>query len=215
MTDLRNQYLREMGVDVWRLRPARPVLAVEPVPDTDRPGQRQSADARRTPVAEPGSQRESAPTQADKSQAPGEGAAQARGPVPQFHLCFIHYQTLSLVFSVSLQSESLSPALRRFADDIAIALGNTGTDAARIAAVRWPMVRSEHIDQSESAAKIVISQRVQEAQPVKLLFGKAAAHWAGEAGGTMLGEIQGYLENPLTKRELWRELRQVPAGKRQ
>ncbi|HKI73102.1 MAG TPA: hypothetical protein VJ998_00545, partial [Pseudomonadales bacterium] len=181
MNTLKNQYLREMGVDVWVLRKrAMPqVVAAEPV--------RELAPAKTSPAP--------------------QAVPRNTAPAPEFHLCFMTWPEVSLVFSLPLDADVIDTAHRRFAEDVGIALRVTG-DAA-IGAVRWPMVRSAHIDQSESAARAVMRQRVEQCAERVVVFGEAAADWLGDTLTRQVvaaRDMDSYIAEPLAKRELWQSL---------
>ena len=189
----RKHYLSEMGIDVWVLREGRRA--------TSRPSAQQSPqDAPETP-------------EAMASDAPRTGSSATRQPAPapaglppEFHLCFATYDGVSLIFSVPQASTSLPDNYRRFADDIATALGVSGKPA--ISALRWPLVKAD-IDQSEDAARTVLEQRLGSCARQRLLFGDDAAAWCGKGGETRVADLQRYLDEPLAKRELWQALKQV------
>lgn len=184
----KNQYLREMGVDVWVLREGR---------------QRQMAvPAESTPAAE-----SAPPPAAAVSASTPKRVKMPVAPQPQFHLCFATYGDLSLVFSVPKTSSALPEPLRRFADDIARALGRQDTPA--INALRWPLVQSADFDQSEAAARLVIGQRLSNCGKRRLIFGDEAAAWTRQGDEMVVAEISTYLEDPITKRDLWQMLRKV------
>lgn len=186
------RYLEEMGIDVWVLRRrARPV-ARDAVPEPEVAAHGQSApDAQeRRTVAPP-------------------------GPTPNFHLCFMTYADLSLVISVPRDATTLPAPMRRFADDLASSLSREPNPV--VTALRWPMVKSEHIDQSPAAAKAVIEQRLAACGPSILLFGRDAEQLVGETAADrrylVLDDVSVYLEEPLGKRELWKALKVLRGGR--
>lgn len=188
MISLKNQYLREMGVDVWVPRTRNPLI-----PRPVKTGQAVTPEERAIPATETPEPRPAA-----------KAAAPAADP---FHLCFITYRDMSLVFSVPVGVTSLPESLRRFADDIALACLVDRPEPV-IANLRWPMVQSTHIDQSDEAATAVVAQRLGKCGRRVLLFGDKAASYEKHCRGETLklDEIESYQAVPLSKRELWQTL---------
>lgn len=185
MTAPGNQYLAEMGVEVWVLR--RKIAG--------------------TPAMMPTLQAET-PTPAGGNPSPAGDVA----PIPKFHLCFMTTPQVSLVFSVSAEADAVPRPLHRFAEDVLLALGAA---SPAVATVRWPMVQSAHIDQSEHAARVVLRQRLEHCAPYLVIFGNEAANRVRDLSqrpGIELDDIQSYLEAPLTKRTLWQRLLEVKPG---
>jgi len=141
--------------------------------------------------------------------APAEAApaAESAGPPPEFHLCFATYGELSLVFSVPEDSAALPAPMRRFADDVARALGVTQPPA--LTALRWPLVKAPHIDQSEAAARAVVDERLASCGSIRVYFGRHAERLAGRDGGLVVEDMEAYLQEPLRKRELWKTLQSL------
>lgn len=189
----RNQYLREMGIDVW----VRRELVRTP----------EALDAN-TVDAEP-APAETGPVESRSARTAAR--SMSAGEPPEFHLCFATYGDLSLIFSLPPEATSLPESMRRFSDDIARAAGITSPPS--VAAVRWPMVKARHIDQSEDAARTVVRQRLDGCGPVKLAFGDDVLTWLGENPGcTPVADIARYFAEPAMKRELWQDLKRALAG---
>lgn len=180
----KQQYLKAMGIDVWRLRRDSgegdiPVDAVtSPAP---------------TPAAEPAEAADAAPA----------------SPPPRFHLCFATYGPLSLVFSVPDASTSLPEEMRRFVDDVARAMNIEANPS--VSALRWPMVKAANIDQSESAARVVVEQRLADCGDIRLVFGETAAQWV-TATTDPLPALETCMQDAEHKRALWRTLKRVLAS---
>lgn len=192
MQTKRNQYLREMGIDVWVLRRAK------------RPQQAPAA----APAPAETTVTEVSAAPADTHGATGRGTNPTASPTrqpPRFHLCFATYGDLSLIFSAPESSPTLPADLRHLADDIAMALGRKQEPA--INALRWPLVKTAGIDQSEEAAKTVLAERMSRLADRRIVFGDVARQWAGRGDETTVAEIERYLVEPLRKRELWQTLR--------
>lgn len=208
----RHQYLKEMGIDVWLLRDGFAAGGDEAGSGNDPAKTKSPAAPQSVPlpaVSHPGfTGASSARTAATHPAAPGQVP-------PRFNLCFCHYERLSLCFSLPEAAEGLDAGLRRFSDDIALALGISA--APRISALSWPMVDAPHLDQSEQAAGAVIRQRMQQAGDIHLLFGATVERWVGsycQGQQVLLEDIATYLAKPQEKRSLWqaiRGLRAMPA----
>lgn len=201
----RNQYLAEMGVDVWVLRQegARYLHAPSASPREDASPKRPAPQPATPRVAVPAAKSEpevEAPRRQPRTPVSTE-------PVPEFHLCFMNYSAISLVFNVPMGAESLPASLSRFGEDVALAY--SGDSQGAVSALKWPMVRSTHIDQSEGAARIVLGQRVAKCATHVVVFGKSTASWLGEPSGHSLlivDEVESYLTVPGEKRALWGKL---------
>lgn len=181
------RYLKEMGIDVWvRRGRARSV--------TSAPAQEATAPPQPAPG---GNERRAAPPPQVKPET-----------APTFHLCFMTYGDLSLVISVPHDATTLPASMRRFADDMALALSLEPNPV--VTALRWPMVQSEHIDQSPAAAAAVIEQRLAGCGPSLLLFGRDVERLVGELATDrrclVVDDLSAYLREPLEKRDLWKTL---------
>jgi len=123
------------------------------------------------------------------------------------------WREVSLVFSLPLDAATVPGPYRRFADDVALAL--TGDKQPTVAALRWPMVKSAQIDQSKTAAGIVVKQRVERCAPAVVVFGKDTQEWIGDLSPRrclVVDEIDTFVERPLGKRALWHDLLVFRAG---
>jgi len=123
------------------------------------------------------------------------------------------WRDISLVFSLPLDAVTVPALHRRFADDVALAL--TGDKQPTVAALRWPMVKSRQIDQSKTAAGIVVKQRVEHCAPAMVVFGKNTQEWIGDLSSRrclVVDEIDAFLQRPLGKRALWHDLLAFKAG---
>ncbi|MCB1691822.1 MAG: hypothetical protein KDI19_03600 [Pseudomonadales bacterium] len=197
MFPLRNQYLKEMGVDVWLLRGSRAIARPAP-----------AAEQKVVPIAKT----DAGPVRTGQVEVAPPARRQqpkvATGPVPAFQFCFMDYPGLSLVFEVPIEASSLPEPQRRFATDVVTAW--RGASDPKITSFKWPMVKSQHVDQSESAAAAALAQRVRDAGQTMLLFGEIAAKWiepsAGDRKVLKFPAMQVYFAEPARKRELWRTL---------
>jgi len=179
----RKQYLEEMGIDVWVLREGR----------TRAPETREEASESGTEDA--------------RAAAPPEPAAAA--PPPEFHLCFATYGSFSLIFSVTASATSLPDEMRRFIDDIALALSIDAKPT--ISALKWPMVKAANIDQSEPAARTAIEQRIDDCGETRLVFGETALQWVAGTAGEPLPDIETCMQSAGSKRALWETLKRISA----
>lgn len=198
MSNARNTYLREMGIDVWVLRenvPDSPVgierlgarheIAVELAPPVALV-QRAEAPASRQPTA-PTNQARSATKDAVL---PGRSASRASQPEPkettikpvgqaepEFLLCFMDYtvadEDFSCVFYLPYSTRSLPIEVSRFADSIGAARFSQLTVPER-SELRWPMVKAAHIAQSAAEAKQVVGAGINQRGRHVLVFGQAA-----------------------------------------
>lgn len=125
----------------------------------------------------------------------------------------MHGEECSLVFSIPHDASGPPPQIQRFAADLLFALdGKTGQ---KISAVKWPMVQARHIDQSAQAAQVVVKQKLEQCAPLVLAFGPEAAKWTDAAATrpqVTLADIGSYIDDPLTKRELWRFMSLAVSG---
>ncbi len=106
---------------------------------------------------------------------------------PEFLFCFLDYvpeagEGVTLVFSLPYETQSLPREARQFSDDVARALFGKSVNPV-VGDLRWPMVRSTHIAQTESEAKTVVVDRVRRCQSKLILFGETIQHYVvGERG---------------------------------
>ncbi|MEX2327580.1 MAG: hypothetical protein WD558_07600 [Pseudomonadales bacterium] len=221
MLSLKNQYLREMGVDVWRLRPhfpdssaslhseAQQDLSIDPAPESRpelSPGLTTKARHPTQSIERPGSRTVKAAAVTSVQSGVPETAAT---PVPEFHLCFATYNNgLSLVFSAPLSAPAVPDRYRRFADDIALAFSSQARMESQVTSLRWPMVQASHIAQSEEDARLIVGKRIEMCADKLVLFGQAPSHYVADTRPCIkVEEIELYFDEPLRKRDLWLALR--------
>ena len=110
---------------------------------------------------------------------------------PEFLFCFMDYvpeqgDGATFVFCLPYESQSLSREIRQFGDDVARGLFG-GPLRPDVGELRWPMVRSAHIAQTELEAKAVVIDRVSRCQKNLIVFGDIVQHYViGGAAGTTL-----------------------------
>jgi hypothetical protein len=185
MAALKNQYLGEMGIDVWVLRSKSTGRTVVPSTSPAMPEQQSEATDEATDHAQ---------------------------KIPNFHLCFMTSPAVSLVFSIPADAETVPARLHRFAADVLLAL--SGDSKASIGTVHWPMVQSQHIDQTEHAARAVLRRRLEHCAPLVMVFGVEAQRWIDDVSprrSVALSDMGTYLAEPSTKRDLWQSVMAVKA----
>ena len=157
---------------------------------------------------------------------PEKESASSQNPVvskPQFLICFLDYVNLSLVFSLPYETNALPSEHRHFGDDINFAVSGQRS-IPKIRNLRWPMVQSAHIQQTEEDARQVVRQKLLQSHSRLFVFGRLALGYISESpagrdigdsieiGGKhllILEDVKHYFENPLDKRGLWRFIREV------
>ncbi len=118
---------------------------------------------------------------------PEAPALTANAPSPEFLFCFLDYvpeagDGVTLVFSLPYQAQSLPGEVRQFSDDVARGLFGKSLRPG-VGELRWPMVKSAHIAQTELEAKTVVVDRVSRCQCKLILFGETIQRYVlGEAG---------------------------------
>ncbi len=118
-------------------------------------------------------------------------------PSPEFLFCFLDYvpaasEGVTLVFSLPYKSQSLPLDVRQFSDDIARVIFGESVSPL-VGELRWPLVRSAHIVQTELEARAVVLDRVKRCQRKLILFGET---------------IQGYIvdEHGIARHEVYKAL---------
>ncbi|MBV1877954.1 MAG: DNA polymerase III subunit psi [Pseudomonadales bacterium] len=229
MNDRRKHYLQAMGVEQWSLRRPRPA------PQDDNKEATKEATTLRA-VASEDVARTDTVLRTEKIVRTGDAALatatsdtnrpseinvqpQARtdadAPVPQFYLCFLDYEGLSLLFSLPLTADTLPVNYRHFADDIYFALrGERAIPAVR--ELRWPMVQSAQISQTQADATDVVLQKLKRCAELVLVFGHQTASYCGDLPATredkkqliIVEEVQTYFTQSGAKQSLWALLSQ-------
>jgi len=255
MSNLRNAYLREMGVDVWVLRehvPSNPVsierlggknpLALESAPSgpvamaqtlansaSTRVASTRPIQAPRQPaLPEPSVVQAGQKSQPSQVRSKQDGLKSVGESEPEFLLCFSDYsvadQDVSCVFYLPYATPGLPIEVRRFADNVAVALFGQVTAPER-SELRWPMVKAAHIPQSAVEAKQVVAVRLEQRGRQVLVFGQAAFQFfdiapqtpigaaCSVAGKTLwpLAEVGHYFTDAEAKRRLWKTLVAIKA----
>ncbi len=201
MSDMRGEYLNEMGIEVWRLR-------------SELPSQQGSVE--RLSSGQPNVDQSLEPAQVDH---PPAKAVSPKAPVPKFLFCFLDYDSLSLLFSLPSNSISLPADYRVFADDINLALFGKKI-IPRTRDLRWPMVQAAHIQQTKEDAREVVLQKVKQSRERLIVFGVEVLTYIAESRGQEIGqslEIQGkkvllvndvqhYFDEAHAKKQLWQHL---------
>jgi len=129
---------------------------------------------------------------------------------------------VTLVFSLPYETQSLPREARQFSDDVARALFGKSVNPV-VGDLRWPLVRSTHIAQTESEAKTVVVDRVRRCQSKLILFGETIQHYVVGARGVAQQEVYQALDydqywavpepgnqpSAFPKCELWRLVTEV------
>lgn len=148
-------------------------------------------------------------------------------PSPEFLFCFLDYvpeagEGVTLVFSLPYETLSLPREVRQFSDDVARALFGKSVNPV-VGDLRWPLVRSTHIAQTELEAKTVVVDRVRRCQSKLILFGETIQHYVVGARGVAHHEVYQALDyaqywavperenqpSVFSKHELWRLVTEV------
>jgi len=204
--------MREMGIEVWRIRTQAPVLT--------------SAEESSASVASGGEEGISASLALLGEAAPDQAVARKPAPVdveqPTFLFCFLDYDSLSLIFSLDVSHDTLPPNIRQFADDVNFALNPGKRRIPKIRDLRWPIVRASHIVQTEAEARTVVAQKLAQCCANVVVFGSLAAAYTtnparDEQAGELLvvREVEHYFSEPAAKQDLWAQLKSLRSGIRQ
>ncbi len=141
--------------------------------------------------------------------------------VPEFHLCFVNYQSFGACLSLKDDQEVISPAAKRFIADIALSMsGSTRRPTLNI--LKWPMSRRESSEQLGKTAEEVVLQRLDSLPALVLVFGNDTVgtipglqrddSQIGVHNGRQilaLDSIDELCQGTGGKRNLWRKLQQV------
>lgn len=221
MDNLHRQYLDEMGIHVFSLRPVNPQVIQDEV---DEPEEIQAPQAR---APEPLSESVEAVRQnlkkqfgvglvSDKSKAEIADKKKSTPPVkkelvsdsPQFFFCFLDYENISLMLSLDTRADSLPREVRQLCDDIVFALTKEHK-IPKVRDLRWPMVSARHIQQTSEDARLILGEMIKQTCENLILFGAETADYRAEKiqGTYLLVEsIEHYLETPVAKTQLWQKL---------
>ena len=144
--------LEHMGIEVWRLRQSPPAMATTEEVQSDQ------NVIKATPV-ENNAETEPTPPSPESH-------------VPRFRIAFLHYESVG--FCLSLAPEADLP--RRFCDDLARVLGGD-VGAVRFQMLEWPMLNTSGIDQSEAAARQVVTQKFSQLPSRVVVLGEVPAYF--------------------------------------
>ncbi len=204
----RNQYLAEMGIQVWLTRSARAPLAAGPTSEPAEPLDSLSPlDRIRRSVAVPEST-EPKMVETEQPRVSSTPAPVADSPAPQFSLVFAEFSDLVMLFEVDYSQDSLAPAQERLISDLGKALGR---ERQKITSLKWPMLDAAHVKQDQSAADQVIQARLKGSLQGKqhlLVFGDLSRQCAERMSQDRIKQLavedlQQYLSEPLKKKTLW------------
>lgn len=156
-----------MGIDVWTLRSevlAAPASHPATRPDTGDIAHESTHDHSHINQAEP--VRHVKNKEAQKAQVASSGDA------PDFHLCFLNYRSFAICLSINENDEIISPAVRHFCDDIALAI-NGSTINPGINNLKWPNGNNKNASAEDANSNV--TQRINGLPGLVLIFGSAAA----------------------------------------
>ena len=141
--------------------------------------------------------------------------------VPEFHLCFVNYQSFGACLSFKRDQEVISPAAKRFIADIALSMSGSAQQPT-LNNLKWPMSRRESSEQLGKTAEEVILQRLDSLPALVLVFGNDAVGTipglqrddspVGVHDGRRilaLDSIDELCQGAGGKRNLWRKLQKV------
>lgn len=225
MNEIHRQYLQEMGIDVWSLRPDKPPhsVAVVAAESHTEPVQLsasitpQVSGAAASLALVRGVTKDVSAIKAQKA-SPIEKTTLAESQIadaPTFLFCFLDYDQFSFLFSLPLNSDSLPGNYRYFADDVYLAL--TGQRSIpKIRDLRWPMVQSSHIPQTAADAELVVLQKVRQCADKLLVFGEDPANYLDQTSSLVkdkqivaIKDAEFYFSQPEAKRSLWRRIKDL------
>jgi hypothetical protein len=93
---------------------------------------------------------------------------------PNFHLCFLNYNSFGICLSLKVDEEVVSTHSKRFCNDVAMAI-NGGVRQPGINNLKWPVRGNE--DNSHAAAQSIVEQRFTSLPGIVLVFGKEATDY--------------------------------------
>jgi DNA polymerase III psi subunit len=88
---------------------------------------------------------------------------------PEFHLCFLNYNSFGICLSLKVDEDVLSAESKRFCGDVALAI-NGGVRRPGINNLKWPVRGGEN--NSHAAAESVVLQRFMSLPGLVLVFGR-------------------------------------------
>lgn len=215
MDSFHRQYLDEMGIDVFSLRPekredgiAEPVEHHGLAEDTPKPLGETAETARQMLKKQlgVGISAEKPPIKVDKKEPPK--TVEPISESPRFFFYFLDYENISLLLSLDISLNSLPIAVRQLCDDIVFALSREHK-IPKIRDLRWPMVSAAHIQQTSEDARLIVGEMIKQSRDNLILFGSDTAEYRSEKDqGTYLlvESIDHYLQTPIAKAELWKKL---------
>jgi len=231
----RLRYLGAMGVDVWVRRLPRTV-EVSGARSPEMPEDTGQRPASRPPSTEPAGVEPGAvtgdlsPRQAWRKMVDGlvpetmepavvipepiDGVPAQRAELPakqltsapKVHLGLMGDDEICLVFELP-DGVATDQGRQRFAQDVTLALGRR---SVRFLDFRWPMLRSEHQDQSEPILRQTLTDQMRGFGKKRLLFGDVVAEYVDQSirvdAVVALG-IETVMVSADQKRALWESLR--------
>ncbi len=228
-----------MGVQVWYARKvlpesssSLPVATSAPAPKPASVEVPESVAKEQVANAPLESSQPAGQVQQSKERAAHSRKPPIKKPAPQFDLVTLHCADRLLIIGDigKTNSMQLTPAQSRLLAELASALG-VSTVGAKYNQFTWPVSPSEHVDQSESVAvdavwgfyKAQISK--QQVNSILVMGSLAARYllpdemqlaecrgklWSiGELPALITYGVDKMLENPLLKKEVWRDVQPI------
>ena len=205
--DVKRDYLRAMGIEIWSIRPPVPERVVaESVgqPSADH----QQAPRTVLPAASPTAAQIVAPLRTGQPSGVGSsdhalsldgsrniGSRNIDGNIgghtggaekPVFSLVFLHYRTHGFCLWLNSADSALS---RKFCDDVARFIGADLT-ATKYQKLDWPMLNTPGVDQSLEVVQEVLAQKFSVLPKQIIVFGEEVCRFHPGLVGTSLGETR-------------------------
>lgn len=240
---MRAQYLRAMGIQTWLPRTALPGAKASPLPEVVVEDEVTESPRPNKPEAEqPVNKREVSAVLRDEigTDRPVEKPLQTdevksgrveKAEIPRFRLASSIYAGQCLVVSdLAVDSApQFSGSQQRLMSGMLNALGIKLNQPPRVTLFNWPMLRTQHVDQSESVAldavKAFLNAQLEGQQNIAfvLIMGEVASRYLlpqefelpnsrgklwpiADSPALMTHSLDGMLSQPLLKREVWQDL---------
>ena len=208
MDSLQRQYLSEMGIDVYSLRPDKPLEVMADV-HSDVESVDQIAATAETTTNEPAASKSGFDNLRDQLRATLSTSGESKTPAasnketakvkdlePQvdvetpkveveeaddlnFYFHFLDYENISFMVSVNPSVTELPAEYRQLCDGIMFSLLKQ-QKVPSVRDLRWPMLAASHIKQTEDDAKQIVSGMIKQSRHHLLLFGEMVGEYRSE-----------------------------------